>query len=242
MGLLDEIKAISITSQRAVCDYFRIAVLKWRTMATRRKKVFLILIASVIFITVISYFIFIRIMKAPTASMANTIIPGDRLIVTKLFGEIKRGDLIIFKYPEEPSIQYVSRVIGLPGETIEIRGQRVYINNEETPEIRVLVEEDRESFPMREISHEGDGNYRVFHYSTDDEPDFMRMEMQSHFARFGVGKPYQIPEGNYFVMGDNRDDSVDSRFWGTLPENLVTGKVLRISFIQVEWDMYFNRF
>lgn len=219
-----------------------------RMTMSRRKKIFLALATSVFVIMFICYFMFIRIIKVPTGSMANNVIPGDRLIVTKLFGDIKRGDVIVFQFPEDPSVQYLSRVIGLPGESIEIKDSRVYINNEELKEIRVFVEEDTEILPMSEISSEGDGSYRVFYYSREEGVDDIRMEMMSQVARFGTRKPHKIAEGNYFVMGDNRDNSADSRFWGTVPENLVTGKALRILFNQqndntskefISWERFF---
>ncbi len=163
--------------------------------------------------------IFLTFVRVPTASMANTIIPGDCLVVRKrAFGEIKRSDLIIFKYPQDTSIAYVSRVVGLPGEDIEVRGKLVYVNGTELKERHVTVEPDNLSGILQEISSEGIGEYAVFHSSNEDD------STDSQPSEFGIGAPLRVPADNYYVMGDNRDNSSDSRFWGTVPRNLIFGK------------------
>lgn len=114
----------------------------------------------------------------PTGSMANTIMPGDRLIGNRLAYINKnpeRGDIIIFKYPDNEEELYVKRVIGLPGETIDIRNGEIYINGEEEP----LVEEY-----LKETWTVAIGDY--------------------HF---------EIPADAYLVLGDNRNDSWDARYW-----------------------------
>ena len=125
----------------------------------------------------------------PSGSMENTIMTGDRLIGNRLAYEInlqigdkqickklsdpKRFDIIIFKYPDDESILYIKRIIGLPGETVEVKSGNVYINNSKKP--------------------------------LDDS-----FTTKKTIGNFG---PYTVPEGSYFVMGDNRNDSNDSRFW-----------------------------
>ncbi len=178
--------------------------------------------AVVILLAAGFFFLILRFVKVPTAAMANTIIPGDRLVIVPTFGKIERGDIIVFKYPPNPSIRYVKRVIGLPGETIEVRDKKVFINGTELTEARVFVEYDFETFPMKEISTEGSGSYRVYYYHKDDE-------LFSDFARptpYASKEPFAIPEGHYFVLGDNRDNSEDSRYWGTVPKELIAGKFL----------------
>lgn len=112
----------------------------------------------------------------PTGSMENTIMPNDRIVALRLtydFSDPQRGDIVVFKYPDDESTLYVKRVIGLPGETVEVKDGKVYINGSDKP--------------------------------LDD----------SYIKEKAVGDfgPYQVPDGCYFMMGDNRNDSLDSRFW-----------------------------
>jgi signal peptidase I len=198
------------------------------------------------------YVFFLHVIKVPTGSMANTIIPGDHLIVKKrAFGEINRGDLIVFAYPRDPSIHFLSRVIGLPRESIEIRGQLVYVNGSELPEQRVTVKPDNltEVGMLEELSTEGTGPYRVFYVSREGgvevgvSPDLDR-------GLFGTKGPFQIPDNEYYVMGDNRDNSEDSRYKGPVPRSLVFGKPTMIYWsagrdktgnVTVRWDRIFIR-
>lgn len=114
--------------------------------------------------------------QVPTGSMEPTIQVDDRVIglrLSYLFGEVERGDIVIFRYPDDETQLFVKRVIGLPGETLEIRGGRVYINNAAEPLSEPYV-----------VNH------------MDDD--------------YG---PITIPDNSYFVMGDNRPNSRDSRYW-----------------------------
>src|SRR5206468_3324593 len=111
-------------------------------------------------------------------------------------GTIKRGDVIVFKYPKEPERDFIKRVIGLPGETLELRHKKVYINGKplDEPYVHFLV-------PPRSSNQE---------YASADVRD-----------QFG---PVVVPANELFMMGDNRDNSEDSRYWGTLPRDYVKGK------------------
>lgn len=110
---------------------------------------------------------------------------GDKILVEKEFGELKRGDLITFLFPKDRTKWYFKRVVGLPGETVEIREGKVFINGQmlDEPYVEENYNKIKQSFSPRKI-----------------EPD------------------------NYFVMGDNRDNSSDSRYWGTVDVKLITGK------------------
>ncbi len=151
-------------------------------------------IKTIVLAAAIALFInFVIIVNAsvPTGSMENTIMAGDRVIALRMsywFDEPDRGDVVIFKYPDDPEQKtlYVKRVIGLPGDTVEVRDGSVYINGEEL----------EESY----IKETTEGNYG----------------------------PYVVPEGCYFMMGDNRNNSLDSRFWENkfVEEDTILGKVL----------------
>jgi signal peptidase I len=156
----------------------------------------------------------VQAFKIPTGSMENNLLIGDHLLVNKfVFGppagpiekavlpmeEVRRGDVVVFKYPDEPERDFIKRVIGLPGDTLELRKKKVYINGQpiEEPYVHFL------------------------------EPASEGQEVTSFDVREQYG-PVRIPEGQYFVMGDNRDNSQDSRYWGFLPRQYIKGKALMI--------------
>ena len=124
----------------------------------------------------------------PTGSMIPTLMIRDRLFVNKFiydFRSPKRGDIVVFKSPHDDGKDYVKRCVGLPGETVEVRSGRIYVNEKELIIAGVTILFDR--------------------------------------SQFG---PVTIPPGHYFMMGDNRANSQDSRYWGTVPEKDLLGKAL----------------
>jgi signal peptidase I len=164
---------------------------------------------------------FLWMIRVPTGAMANTILPGDHLVVHRLLGGISRGDIVVFRYPDKDEY-YVARVIGLPGESIQLRRKLVYINDRVLDEQRVMVESEHNGYdPLTELGVEGTGPYRVYytqHASGDEE------SLPDDSGEFGVTAPFQIPADSYFILGDNRDNSYDSRFLGGVPRNLIWGK------------------
>jgi signal peptidase I len=164
---------------------------------------------------------FVWTIRVPTGSMANTIMPGDHLVVHKLLGRgINRGDVVVFRYPDNDKEYYVARVVGLPGESIQLRGKLVYINDRVLDEQRVMVQPERNGYdPLAEISTEAKGPYRVYYtqHSYSDEP-------RDESGDFGVTTPFQIPIDGYFILGDNRDNSEDSRYRGAVPRDRIWGK------------------
>jgi signal peptidase I len=163
----------------------------------------------------------VQAFKIPTGSMEQNLLIGDHLLVNKfVFGPalspiergvlpmsvIKRRDVIVFKYPEEPERDFIKRVIGLPGETVELRNKRVFINGKQLDEPYVFYLQDPPPIPQE------------METSTD---------VQGGDPRVQYG-PVTVPAGHYFVMGDNRDNSQDSRYWGFLPRENVKGRALVI--------------
>jgi signal peptidase I len=154
--------------------------------------------------------------KIPSGSMEPNLLIGDHLIVNKLefaptatalertllpHREIRRGDVIVFKYPEDPERDFIKRVMGLPGDRVELREKRVVINGQPIDDPHA---------------------YYLQPPSTGASP-------RSTDVRETYG-PVTVPDRQYFVMGDNRDNSQDSRYWGFLPASYVKGRALFIYF------------
>jgi len=185
----------------------------------------------------IKYFV-IQNFKVPTGSMEKTILVGDFLFANKfIYGvklpriekrflkirEPRRGDVVVFRYPLEPRKAYIKRCIGTPGDTIEIRNKVVYVNGAPLVE-NYVTHRDRTVYPALESSG-GNAHYQ-------------KLWQDRGFARAG-GRvrdsfgPIEVPESSYFMLGDNRDNSLDSRFWGPVQEELILGKAL---FLYWSWD------
>lgn len=199
---------------------------------TKRVKILLgiVAVAVVLFLVMGIYAFFrVRVVRVPTGSMANTIIPGESVLCSLIVGDVKRGDIVMFKFPPDPKVSYLSRVIGLPGDRIQIQGRKVFLNDQELPEARTIIEIGPESVngASRELSVEtSDGPYRVY-YSKRSLEQFEGVGGQFGM-KYGVVEELKIPPGQYFVMGDNRDNSMDSRYWGTVPRENIAGKALMI--------------
>ena len=149
--------------------------------------------------------------------MENNLLIGDHLLVNKFvlgpsdsglerallpLGTIRRGDVVVFKYPEEPERDFIKRVIGLPGETIELKQKKVYVNG--TP-----LDEPYVHF----LEPPG---------AADAASEVTSLDVRERYG------PVTVPADRYFVMGDNRDNSQDSRYWGFLPRDYVKGRALII--------------
>jgi signal peptidase I len=198
----------------------------------------------------------VQAVKVPTGSMQNTIVVGDHLLVNKFIfapgpglpvlpqREIRRGDIIVFKYPGNPhntardqqednipfKVNYVKRVIGLPGETVELRGLQVYINGQPLPEHVIVARNVNEKAPLEIIEdtpRRGDEKWNVYYFEDTVEAARagQRMSVSPDF-HYAVGKPEKVPANSYFVMGDDRDNSLDSRAWGFVPRDLILGRAM----------------
>ena len=193
------------------------------------------IVVAVILALFVRTFVF-QAFKIPTGSMKPNLLVGDHLLVNKFIfapaaspleravlpmRPIERGDVVVFKFPEEPERDFIKRVIGLPGDTLELKNQTIHING----------------MPLIEP-------YAHYLFPPLDQGQADGFDLRRKYG------PVTVPAGHYFMMGDNRDDSQDSRFWGFLPASYVKGRALFIywsfdtpddgsaptSFLGVRWD------
>lgn len=196
----------------------------------------------------------VQAVKVPTGSMQNTITIGDHLLVNKFIfapgetlpflpqREIRRGDIIVFKYPgnkydprgdERPNntpivTNYVKRVIGLPGDRIRIEGRNIIVNNRPLPEHRIDADDKNDNVSplvVRDDPPRKPGEtYNVFYHPGSGDEQSSRDYDAFKFE--GNGEELVVPQAKYFVMGDNRQNSEDSRYWGFVPRELVIGRAM----------------
>jgi signal peptidase I len=173
------------------------------------------LLIAVIFVNFARIFVF-QAFKIPTGSMEDNLKVGDHIIVNKfIYGpasdiwkrvlplrDLRRGDIIVFRYPLQPDTDFVKRVIGMPGDTLEVRDKKVSINGKQLEE-----------------------PYTHFLQPVSTPSEFREITSFDVRDRYG---PVTVPPNQYFVMGDNRDNSQDSRYWGFLPRDYIKGKALVI--------------
>lgn len=182
-----------------------------------------ILVAFVLFLVVRTFLV--EAFKIPTSSMENTLLVGDFLLVNKAvygaevpgtdlhlpaFDEPERGDVVVFNPPHEPRKNYVKRLVGMPGDTLEMRDKTVYVNGAPL----------REPY-ARYVDRQGDAvhpdmNWQSNHLIAGPGGDY-------HPTRDNWG-PIVVPGGGYFVLGDNRDNSEDSRYWGFVSRESIKGR------------------
>lgn len=173
----------------------------------------------------------------PSGSMMPGLVPGDFILVNKYsygirlpvintkvidLGRPKRGDVVVFRYPEDPSVNYIKRAIGLPGDRIVYTNKTLYINGNQVPQYGVEPEMMRESnqrlTQMKKIIENLEGvKYSIY------------IDPASSQQTFEI----TVPDNHYFVMGDNRDRSNDSRYWGFVPDRNLVGRAF---FIWLSWD------
>lgn len=193
----------------------------------------------VLFIVLILRSFIIEPFRIPSGSMLPTLEVGDFIAVSKFsyglrlpvlnkkfisIGEPKRGDVVVFKYPEDPSLDYIKRIIGLPGDRISYIDKMLYINGEP-------VKQNFDGPYERRTRQGGPGTFRRL---KEDLPN----AQHDILIYPSLGTDFfdkTVPEGHYFVMGDNRDDSRDSRAWGFLPEKNLVGKAVMI-WMHFDWD------
>jgi signal peptidase I len=193
--------------------------------------------------------------KIPSSSMRPTLEVGDFILVNKFsygirlpiiekkivpLGDPKRGDVIVFRYPIDPSTDFIKRVIGLPGDEVVYRDKRLVINGQPvttTPDGSYSYLEGVANFVTTRRFREtvGDHSYDVVHnpQAPPVGPVFRQFPHKSNCVYNAEGFTCKVPAGHYFMMGDNRDNSDDSRYWGFVPDDHIRGRAF---FIWFNWD------
>ncbi|WP_346798714.1 signal peptidase I [Halomonas sp. Bachu 37] len=171
--------------------------------------------------------------QIPSGSMRPTLDVGDFILVNKYaYGlrlpvvhtrilevdDPERGDVMVFRFPEEPSVNFIKRVIGLPGDRIRYEGKQLYVNDEAVP--KQLIEEGPQENPRELLFEEQLSEATHFIYNNPRDPGPQMREIE-------------VPEGYYFTMGDNRDHSNDSRYWGFVPQENIVGRAFAV---WMHWD------
>jgi|SRR3954451_9600468 signal peptidase I len=189
--------------------------------------------------------------KIPSGSMIPTLLVGDFILVNKYtYGvrlpvinvkildikEPQRGEVMVFRYPENPSMDYIKRVIGIPGDTVSYRDKRLFINNmpvKMEPNGEYTYVESGLSYVYTKRFNETIDAYGHKILINPEVPDLLlagvrRFPHQENCTYEDTGFTCKVPSGNYFTMGDNRDSSSDSRYWGFVPEKNIVGKAFMI--------------
>ncbi len=180
---------------------------------------------------------FVEPFRIPSGSMMPTLLVGDFILVNKFsygirlpvlnkkileVGSPERGDVVVFRFPRDPRVDYIKRIVGLPGDHIAYRNKAIYLNGEKAGQIPAGIYVGKGSG----LSMSG-ASERVEQLGEIQHNILIMPRAPSLEGEFVVG------EGEYFVMGDNRDNSNDSRFWGVVPEQNLVGKAFRI---WMNWD------
>lgn len=175
--------------------------------------------------------------RIPSGSMMPTLLIGDFILVNKFtygvrlpilnkkiidIGAPQRGDSVVFRYPKDPSIDYIKRLVGLPGDRISYKNKQLTVNGK-------LIKQDSLG------RYEGVGQGKSMSGTEVISEDLLSVEHEIliNHKRARLDATFIVPKGHYFMMGDNRDNSHDSRYWGTVPEENLVGKAF---FIWMNWD------
>ncbi len=181
--------------------------------------------------------------KIPSGSMIPTLLVGDLILVNKFTYGVRlpvvntkitqgnspqRGDVMVFRYPPQPSMDYIKRVVGVPGDEVAYLNKRLTVNGKpvETTALPDFFDQDAMRYFKQFDEQLGEHRHRIL--NTPEVPAFVQSASQFKFrenCRYSVeGVSCKVPEGHYFMMGDNRDNSLDSRYWGFVPDENIVGK------------------
>lgn len=185
--------------------------------------------------------------KIPSGSMIPTLLVGDLILVNKFTYGLRlpvlntkltegntpqRGDVMVFRYPPKPSLDYIKRVVGVPGDEVAYLNKKLTINGKPVEQRRVQDFFDSDSMQYFKQFEEklGDKTHRLL--NDDRRPAMVEAAEKFPYldnCRYSVeGVVCKVPEGHYFMMGDNRDNSLDSRYWGFVPDRNIVGKAFLI--------------
>ena len=193
----------------------------------------------VLFVVLVLRSFIVEPFRIPSGSMMPTLLIGDFILVNKFtygirlpvlgtklmaMGEPSRGDIVVFKFPQDPSVDYIKRVIGLPGDRIAYYNKMLYINGKAIPQTR-----------LGEYVGVGQGASMSGAALLNEDLTGVTHDILIREGQPGVQGEFRVPDGQYFVMGDNRDNSNDSRYWGTVPEANLVGKAFLI-WMSWDWD------
>lgn len=171
----------------------------------------------------------------PSGSMIPTLEVNDFILVSKFsyglrlpvtntkilsVGEPERGDVMVFRYPVDPRQNFIKRVIGLPGDVVEQRDGRLYVNGE-VVEQRLISERQKGAIREKQFLENTEGQWH--HVRQELQPSLL-----GNWHQRTKDDVWKVPEGHYFMVGDNRDNSSDSRYWGPVPESHIVGKAMGI--------------
>lgn len=185
--------------------------------------------------------------KIPSGSMIPTLLVGDFILVNKYaygirlpivnkkivaIGSPQRGDVMVFRWPEDPSLDYIKRVVGLPGDKIAYIGKRLWVNGKEVPLTKTgdYVNPERVSVAAQFMERLNSHEHRIIvENDAPALPPFVRQfPYRGNCTYNNDGLTCTVPPGHYFLMGDNRDNSSDSRVWGFVPDQNIVGKAFFI--------------
>jgi signal peptidase I len=187
--------------------------------------------------------------KIPSGSMIPTLLVGDFILVNKYTYGIRlpvinkkivelnspqRGDVVVFRYPPDPSLDYIKRVVGLPGDKIVYRNKKLSINGREIAQKKTddYLDRDRLFYTPRFVETLGSVEHHILVEA--EAPSFIQQITRFPYMEKcnynSEGVSCEVPPGHYFMMGDNRDNSQDSRFWGFVPDENLVGKAFFIWF------------
>jgi signal peptidase I len=246
---------------------------KGKNSKAQSREWFEALIIAALVATILRMFV-IESYRIPTGSMEKTLLAGDFLFVNKfVYGarvpftdirfpkvhDVRRGDIIVFKFPRDRSLNYIKRCVALPGDTLEIRNQQLYVNGEPVqlppnaqfigtrmppgvPEFQIfpgMSDYNKDNYGPLHVPQKGDViklTSKVLPLYRDliaDEGHTVSLSGDQVFIDGNAADQYTVSRNYYFAMGDNRDNSLDSRYWGFLPETDVVGEAMMVYW---SWD------